>query len=301
VCGIFGKNLDDSHQFYSLVTCVFCVIGTYNKNWGGIPLEEIIQAIQSSKILIPEITVVPTAVIENEDTPPELEIRFDMELATVNDPPDSDLPPLPVNWQLRFIQNQLFRLFQNPSRFCPGSFHSTILRKAEFRSEEHKNQYFDKCKLVVDRWNLDGPKPLLIPDTTKMNLNANIERIRCPIKKVTGGQIGSSPEYVSGLWLFTDRNHITHLFEPNFLPPYDTPAKRKLILDVLSEVWDETTLSWKPYTIPIESMAYEVQKEIVNKPKQDFVFFGGFDSFFETLCGPIPTAQIPADYRIGNV
>jgi hypothetical protein len=51
--------------------------------------------------------------------------------------------------------------------------------------------------------------------------------------------------YRSGIWLFTDRNTITHQFLPNFYPPYDTPAKRKIILEILSKEWDETTLSWK--------------------------------------------------------
>jgi len=50
----------------------------------------------------------------------------------------------------------------------------------------------------------------------------------------------------SGIWLFTDRENITHFFKPNFLPPYDTPEKKKIILDVLREEWDEKTLSWKP-------------------------------------------------------
>ena len=88
----------------------------------------------SGNILIPEIDVVPTAVVANGDKPPELEIRFDMDPA-VPDFDDIDAP-LPVNWQLKFIHNQLFKHFQFPSRFCPGPFHSTILRKAEFRSEE---------------------------------------------------------------------------------------------------------------------------------------------------------------------
>ena len=50
----------------------------------------------------------------------------------------------------------------------------------------------------------------------------------------------------SGLWLFDDRENITHFFEPNFLPPYNTPSKRMIIMDVLREEWDEKTLSWKP-------------------------------------------------------
>ena len=52
--------------------------------------------------------------------------------------------------------------------------------------------------------------------------------------------------YNSGLYLFTDRNTITHLFRPNFLPPYDTKKKRKIILDCLSEKWDEKSLTFKP-------------------------------------------------------
>lgn len=56
----------------------------------------------------------------------------------------------------------------------------------------------------------------------------------------------TSEECHSGIWLFTDRENITHFFAPNFLPPYNTPLKRKIIMDVLKEEWDEKTLSWKP-------------------------------------------------------
>lgn len=93
-------------------------IGTYNPQWGGVSQQDIVDAIESGRILIPQIEVVPTAVIANPDTPPELEIRFDM------DPPVPDFDDfeaeLPVNWQLRFIHNQLFKFFEFPSRFCPG-------------------------------------------------------------------------------------------------------------------------------------------------------------------------------------
>lgn len=93
-------------------------IGTYQPEWGGVSQADIIAAIESGRILIPQIEVVPTAVVANPDTPPELEIRFDM------DPPvpdfDNASSPLPINWQLRFIHNQLFKFFQFPSRFCPG-------------------------------------------------------------------------------------------------------------------------------------------------------------------------------------
>lgn len=109
-------------------------IGTYRKDWGGVPQEEIINALTCGEILIPQIEALPTAVVANPDKPPELEIRFDMEPQIPDF--DDDLAPLPVNWQLRFLHNQLFKKFIFPSRFCPGAFHSTILRKAEFRSEE---------------------------------------------------------------------------------------------------------------------------------------------------------------------
>ena len=216
-------------------------IGTYEPDWGGVARAEILAALSEAKILIPEITVVPTAVVANGDKPPELEIRFDMESAYHDPEPNAtDYPALPVNWQLRFLHNQLFRHFHFASRFCPGGFHSTIVRKAEFRSEASRNAYFQKCLKAVAQWRQIGPKPLL-PPVTK-----NVTRVSCPPKQVAAGVIGSSEECKSGLWLFTDRNHPTHLFEPNFLPPYDTPKKRKIIYEVLSEEWNERTLSWQP-------------------------------------------------------
>jgi hypothetical protein len=57
-------------------------IGTYEAAWGGLPASTIIEDLKAGKILIPEISVVPTAVVANKDVPPELEIRFDMEAGT---------------------------------------------------------------------------------------------------------------------------------------------------------------------------------------------------------------------------
>jgi len=45
-------------------------IGTYRPEWGGVAQQDIIDAIRSGKIMIPEIEVVPTAVVANPDTPP---------------------------------------------------------------------------------------------------------------------------------------------------------------------------------------------------------------------------------------
>mmetsp|Transcript_29188 Transcript_29188/g.63346 ORF Transcript_29188/g.63346 Transcript_29188/m.63346 type:complete len:294 (+) Transcript_29188:119-1000(+) len=200
-------------------------IGTYRPEWGGIGEEEIVEAIQSGKILIPQVEALPTAVVANPDNPPELEIRFDMDPAVPNfDDPDAELP---VNWQLRFIHNQLFKHFVFPSRFCPGPFHSTILRKADWRSPEHKAKYFEKCDAVIKKWREGGPKPL--------NTGWDVD----------GTALDPKPEFCSGIWLFVDRVNITHRFPPNFLPPYDGEKKR-IILDFLKEEWDEDELKWKP-------------------------------------------------------
>lgn len=227
-------------------------IGTYCPEWGGIKAEDIISAIESGRILIPHIEVVPTAVVANPDTPPELEIRFDM------DPPIPDLDdpaaPLPVNWQLRFIHNQLFKFFQFPSRFCPGAFHSTILRKAEFRSREHRAAYFQMCNEVVAKWRSEGPKPL-----NNGGWDVNGEPLMYPNE---GG-------LNSGVYLFTDRQNITHFFKPNFLPPYDTPDKRKIILDYLQEEWDEKTLSWKYVGSNVEKALSLLRKFKVEKDDDD--------------------------------
>jgi len=202
-------------------------IGTYVKEWGGVPQEDIIRIMSSGEILIPQIEALPTAVVPNPDKPPELEIRFDME----PDCPDFDdvEAPLPINWQIRFLHNQLFKAFTFPSRFCPGAFHSTILRKAEFRSKIHQSKYFARCDDAIQEWRKEGPKAL-----------------NTVARDIEGKPIESSESNQSGIWLFVDRENPTHFFAPNFLPPYDTLEKRKIIMDVLKEKWDEKTLSWKP-------------------------------------------------------
>jgi len=205
-------------------------IGTYKPEWGGVTQEEIVRVMKSGVIFLPQIEVLPTVVKANPDKPPELEVKFDMEdyEQFFKDPYNS---PLPINWSLRFVHNQLFRRFQFPSRFCPGPFHSTILRKAGFRSEEHKEQYFQKCAEVLAKWKKAGPQPLHATDP--------------PVAGQAAPDV--TKENRSGIYLFTDRNNITHHFEPNFLPPYDTPEKREVILSFLKEEWDEKTRSWVPF------------------------------------------------------
>ncbi len=138
--------------------------------------------------------------------------------------------PLPVNWQLRFLHNQLFKYFQFPARFCPGPFHSTFVRKVQFRSKQHEVEYFRKCSDVVANWRNDGPKPLN-----------------------QGGWNGSGKPhqhsdkhgYHSGIYLFSDRENIAQYFKPNFLPPYNHPEKKEKILHFLREEWDSDALEWR--------------------------------------------------------
>jgi len=228
-------------------------IGTYNPEWGGISEKELMEVMKSGKILIPQVEVLPIEVVANSDSPPELEIRFDMPFGPDFVDLDTELPP---NWQLRFIHNQLFKHFYNPSRFCPDAFHSTVVRKAEFRSKDHKEAYFSMCEAVLKKWKLAGPRPL----------NAN------PV------------DNKSGIWLFTDRTKPTHFFPPNFLPPYNTEEKKQIILSYLTEEWDENTLSWKKAQYP-EKVDEKKKKQQQQQQVADAA--GGGGNFMEWCGSPI--------------
>ena len=94
-----------------------------------------------------------------------------------------------------------------------------------------KKAYFKKCEDAVQKWRDIGPKPL---NNGGWDVNGK------PLK------IPNEDGYNSGLYLFTDRDTITHFFKPNFLPPYETPEKRAIINAFLEEEWDTSKLSWKP-------------------------------------------------------
>lgn len=224
-------------------------IGTYTQSLGGLDPVVLAEALKSGEILIPEMAVVPTSVSLNDHKPPDLQIRFDM----VPDRPNLDFPvsaPLPMNWQLRFVHNQLFRRFQFPCRYCPDPFHAKMMGKVEFRSKKHEEAYFEKCNGMVNEWLERGQQPLVPPQ--QGGKDASVKTLRCKkwAPAATTGDDYLDSYYKSGIWLFTDRNTPTHQFMPNFFPPYDTPAKRKIILEVLKDEWDEKTLSWKPLYDP---------------------------------------------------
>lgn len=231
-------------------------IGTFRKEWGGLDLQELLTTMTSGVIRIPQIEVVPMAVEANDMTPPELELRFDMEDNSAEYPTaltDFELfcqLPLPINWQLRFVHNQLFKTFQFPSRFCPGPFHSTITRKAEFRSPEHRDQYFDNCDTAVQAWRDAGPQPLNTVPRPLVVVDPSVSSAAVAEPNTTTAHEDTNTktdDCQSGIWLFTDRETITHQFRPNFFPPYDTIEQRQLIFDVLQEEWDEHSLSFVPY------------------------------------------------------
>lgn len=241
-------------------------LGTYKQEWGGVNVKDILATLGSGDILVPSMEVAPTACVANGDRPPELEIRFDMEsdrMITKESICNPDVP-LPLNWQLRYLHNQLFEKFEFPARFCPGAFHSTIVRKAEFRSEQHKEVYFQRCQAAIAEWKLKGPQPL-VPQ--KMAAKIHVVAPACPKRLQNNWEDPKTYEtnranYKTGVWLFTDRNTITHHILPNFLPPYDTVEKRLLIWEHLRHEWDEKTLSWvnlpesEPRDLEAESSAF---------------------------------------------
>lgn len=269
-------------------------VSTWDPNTGGVSQEALLQALVQCQILIPQVTVVPTSVVVTDHG--TLQVRFDMESAyhddedvVVNDLDNdpaaqnnnnkpkrsaaespSSLPALPVNWQLRFIHNQLVRHFlrQQPSwrhrRRCSyaeplsdnnhhGSgfyyYYCALAHNVTFRSPAARRAYLDHCHKIIAAWRQQdpGPRPL------EPLLTRNVVQVTSPIRHVRGGTVGSSASasssslsYRSGVWLFRNRHAPTHVIAPNFLPPYNDPAKRAIIFDVLSEQWDDLVSVWRP-------------------------------------------------------
>jgi hypothetical protein len=202
-------------------------VGTFDRALGGVGLEEIAQVMTSGQILIPHMAITPSFVLQNKDSPPEIELKFEME------PSDLPVDQWP-NWQLEFVHNQLFEHFQFPGRFCPGPFHMTFVRKAAFRSPEHRAQYMSECSGAVARWRQQGPQRLTPEQDPAVH--------GCvPEESVLGEEL-TRPH---GVYLFRHRMLPMQYFAPNFEPPYDTPEKRAVISKILDRKWDEHTREWK--------------------------------------------------------
>lgn len=54
-------------------------VGSFETELGGITISEIEEAMLNGSVLIPEMKILPTSVVCNTDSPPEIEVRFDME------------------------------------------------------------------------------------------------------------------------------------------------------------------------------------------------------------------------------
>ena len=118
----------------------------------------------------------------------------------------------------------------------------------------------DDAKLLIEQGDIvvtaygKGKVLAAMKETQSMEVELPYGRLFVRLSEVVTKETGgaSQPKVLlpsechSGIWLFTDRENITHFFKPNFFPPYNTPEKKKIILDVLREEWDEKTLSWKP-------------------------------------------------------
>ena len=216
------ENLDSAH-------CEIIRIGTFNENWGGVPLAKVMQAMTDGSILIPHIAILPSYVLANNDRPPEVELKFCLERDENANVENWG------NWQLTFLQNQLFEAFQYPGRFCPGPHHMTFVRKAAWKSANHMKDYFSRCNDVVENWRKLGPQYL---EPEKDPLQPGFVR----------NPIGDELESPHGVYLFKDRNTILHYFPPNFHPPYNTPEKRAIISGVLSRKWNDHSLQWEKNT-----------------------------------------------------
>jgi hypothetical protein len=110
-----------------------------------------------------------------------------------------------------------------------------FFRKATWRNANAMMNYFENCQNVVDKWRQEGPMLLESQKSQSPNIG-NFGEIKIPI-----GEELSDPY---GIYLFKDRKTILKYFKPNFLPPYDTKENRKIIENVLSQTWNEETLSW---------------------------------------------------------
>ena len=121
--------------------------------------------------------------------------------------------------------------------------------KRDFIIKQAERDYFKKCDEAVAKWRAEGPKPL-----NNGGWDVNGEPLEFP----------NADGYNSGLYLFTDRNTITHFFKPNFLPPYDTEEKRRIIFEYLKDEWDEKSLSFKP----MESIIDVALKKLRHNKKQ---------------------------------
>eukprot|EP00588_Corethron_pennatum_P005526 CAMPEP_0194292538 /NCGR_PEP_ID=MMETSP0169-20130528/45855_1 /TAXON_ID=218684 /ORGANISM="Corethron pennatum, Strain L29A3" /LENGTH=391 /DNA_ID=CAMNT_0039040741 /DNA_START=38 /DNA_END=1213 /DNA_ORIENTATION=- len=212
-------------------------VGTFEESLGGISQESIVDAIESGDILVPQMKIVPTRIRTSWASTPELELLFDMEPAF-----PTRKVPLPNNWQLRFLSNQLTNYFRFPNQAAPQRYHCSVTRKISFRSLSHRINFFKKCKKALATWKKAGPQPLVGTNSWKYYFNTggdddHTDDYTDDLEENYNDTSSSyGDEYASGIWLYSNRANRTRYFRPNFLPPYDTdPAKMQIIDGVLQD------------------------------------------------------------------
>lgn len=142
-----------------------------------------------------------------------------------------------------------------------GTYSLIIIESILIKFFKHRELYFKKCNDAISNWRKEGPKPL-------NNGGWNID----------GKELTDPPPYTSGIWLFVDRDNISHFFPPNFFPPYNTPEKHSIIMEFLKDEWDETTLSWKPVVAQVETSR--------EKTEEEYSIFSSFPELCSSLVWP---------------
>jgi hypothetical protein len=256
-----------------------CRIGSFHEKWGGVSMEELERIMTDGTIKIPEMAVIPTGIISNKDIPPEVEVRFDMKENVFSDHfiaatdelysmeydankisnnegenveeklSKSGHAKLSIdnvwNWQLRFVHNQLFKYLQNSNRFCPGPFHMTFVRKATWKNNNARQEYFDKCEETLNQWEREGPKLMTAGNQNNTDIHGLKNEVDgTGIPGIIKNPFNDELRNPYGVYLFKDRNTIVKYFKPNFFPPYDTAENMHIILESLSKKWDDKNLCW---------------------------------------------------------
>jgi hypothetical protein len=131
------------------------------------------------------------------------------------------------------IDNQLFKAFRFPARFCPSPFHMTMTRNGQWRNAAAMHQYLSNVSDVVGEWRSRGPT-FLAGET-----DPQAPGFPNPV-------LGDELTKPHGIYLFRDRNTPMQYFAPNWPPPYNTTQKRGIIQQMLSEIWNPDTKSFEP-------------------------------------------------------
>jgi len=195
--------------------------------------EDIIQMLYSGNVIIPEIEIVPTSMFlidcDGDSEYKDICLRFEM-LPSIPDFNDIHAP-LPINWSLRFIQNQLLHSFPTLTE-CSDFFHMVVAKRVKFKSSIHQTLYLGKCFHTLKQWKQLGSKSL-------NNGGWDIDGSKLD------DFINNGTDFHSGIWLYENKHNIVHFTPPNFLPPYDTNEKMECILKCISKEWDNESKQWK--------------------------------------------------------